>query len=90
MFHLYLYRFILSFLLDITECPLVAGSVGPYGAWLHDGSEYSGNYIDNMDINVNTTCTINHTKSSFTIPGFIQLTMHHFNNMKCIISGITE
>jgi homocysteine S-methyltransferase len=24
--------------------PLVAGSVGPYGAWLADGSEYRGNY----------------------------------------------
>ncbi|XP_062600672.1 homocysteine S-methyltransferase YbgG-like, partial [Saccostrea cucullata] len=26
----------------------VAGSVGPYGVFLHDGSEYSGNYVDNM------------------------------------------
>lgn len=26
--------------------PLVVGSVGPYGAHLHDGSEYSGNYAD--------------------------------------------
>ena len=26
--------------------PLIAGSVGPYGACLHDGSEYTGNYID--------------------------------------------
>lgn len=26
--------------------PLIAGSVGPYGAHLHDGSEYSGNYAD--------------------------------------------
>ena len=24
--------------------PLVAGSVGPYGAYLADGSEYLGNY----------------------------------------------
>lgn len=24
--------------------PLIAGSVGPYGAYLHDGSEYTGNY----------------------------------------------
>lgn len=24
--------------------PLVAGSVGPYGAFLADGSEFSGNY----------------------------------------------
>ncbi|XP_072119573.1 homocysteine S-methyltransferase YbgG isoform X1 [Mobula birostris] len=28
--------------------PLIAGSIGPYGAFLHDGSEYSGNYIDHM------------------------------------------
>ncbi|XP_061171736.1 homocysteine S-methyltransferase YbgG-like [Saccostrea echinata] len=26
----------------------VAGSVGPYGVFLHDGSEYSGNYVDNI------------------------------------------
>ncbi|OWF53677.1 uncharacterized protein LOC110446078 [Mizuhopecten yessoensis] len=26
----------------------VAGSVGPYGACLHDGSEYSGTYMDKM------------------------------------------
>lgn len=26
------------------------GSVGPYGASLRDGSEYSGNYIDNIDL----------------------------------------
>ncbi|KAJ8358485.1 hypothetical protein AAFF_G00435830 [Aldrovandia affinis] len=28
--------------------PLVAGSVGPYGAFLHDGSEYSGSYEERM------------------------------------------
>lgn len=28
--------------------PLIAGSVGPYGASLHDGSEYSGSYIDRV------------------------------------------
>ena len=34
----------------ITErvCPLVAGSVGPYGACLCDGSEYTGAYVDNI------------------------------------------
>ncbi|XP_076004711.1 betaine-homocysteine S-methyltransferase [Genypterus blacodes] len=30
--------------------PLVAGSVGPYGAFLHDGSEYSGAYAHGMSI----------------------------------------
>ncbi|XP_056133473.1 homocysteine S-methyltransferase [Lampris incognitus] len=30
--------------------PLVAGSVGPYGAFLHNGSEYSGAYADKMSI----------------------------------------
>ncbi|XP_038673684.1 homocysteine S-methyltransferase YbgG isoform X1 [Scyliorhinus canicula] len=30
------------------EKPLVAGSIGPYGASLHDGSEYSGNYVEQM------------------------------------------
>ena len=28
--------------------PMVAGSVGPHGACLHDGSEYHGNYVDHM------------------------------------------
>uniref|UniRef100_A0A2A4JKR0 Hcy-binding domain-containing protein n=1 Tax=Heliothis virescens TaxID=7102 RepID=A0A2A4JKR0_HELVI len=28
------------------QSPLIAGSIGPYGAHLHDGSEYSGNYAD--------------------------------------------
>ncbi|XP_073708518.1 homocysteine S-methyltransferase YbgG [Garra rufa] len=28
--------------------PVVAGSVGPYGAFLHDGSEYTGAYEDTM------------------------------------------
>lgn len=28
--------------------PLVAGSCGPYGAYLHDGSEYAGNYGKTM------------------------------------------
>lgn len=26
--------------------PLIVGSVGPYGAYLHDGSEYRGNYAE--------------------------------------------
>uniref|UniRef100_UPI0037E97AC7 homocysteine S-methyltransferase YbgG isoform X2 n=1 Tax=Semicossyphus pulcher TaxID=241346 RepID=UPI0037E97AC7 len=30
--------------------PLVAGSVGPYGAFLHDGSEYTGAYAEGMSI----------------------------------------
>ncbi|XP_062853329.1 homocysteine S-methyltransferase YbgG [Trichomycterus rosablanca] len=30
--------------------PLVAGSVGPYGAFLHDGSEYTGNYACKMSV----------------------------------------
>lgn len=29
---------------------LIAGSVGPYGAFLHDGSEYTGNYVTDMSI----------------------------------------
>ena len=32
--------------------PLVAGSIGPYGAYQHDGSEYTGNYVDNMTVEV--------------------------------------
>lgn len=30
--------------------PLVAGSVGPYGAFLHDGSEYTGAYAEQMSV----------------------------------------
>lgn len=29
---------------------LVAGSIGPYGAFLHNGSEYTGDYAHNMSI----------------------------------------
>ena len=28
--------------------PLIAGSVGPFGACQHDGSEYHGNYVDKL------------------------------------------
>lgn len=31
-------------------CPLIAGSVGPYGACLSDGSEYTGNYLNDTPI----------------------------------------
>lgn len=31
-------------------CPLVAASVGPYGAFLHDGSEYTGTYAEEMSV----------------------------------------
>lgn len=30
------------------DVPLIAGSVGAYGAFLHDGSEYTGSYIDTV------------------------------------------
>ncbi|XP_047108724.1 homocysteine S-methyltransferase YbgG-like [Schistocerca piceifrons] len=32
----------------LAERPLIAGSVGPYGASLHDYSEYSGDYADRV------------------------------------------
>jgi len=32
--------------------PLVARSVGAFGAFLQDGSEYTGAYADNMSIEV--------------------------------------
>lgn len=31
---------------DLETVPLIAGSIGPYGAHLHDGSEYTGSYAD--------------------------------------------
>lgn len=30
----------------------MAGSVGPYGAFLHDGSEYTGNYKDSISSSI--------------------------------------
>ncbi|KAG8222126.1 hypothetical protein J437_LFUL002123 [Ladona fulva] len=30
--------------------PLIAGSVGPYGASLHDGSEYGGEYVETVSM----------------------------------------
>ena len=45
----------ISLCLSIPEgqtCPLVAGSVGPYGAFLHDGSEYTGAYAQKMSVEV--------------------------------------
>ncbi|XP_062520670.1 uncharacterized protein LOC134195629 isoform X3 [Corticium candelabrum] len=37
-------------LYGIGQCrlPLIAGSIGPYGACLHDGSEYTGSYVDRV------------------------------------------
>jgi len=32
--------------------PLVVGSLGPYGACQADCSEYSGDYVDNMSVEV--------------------------------------
>ncbi|XP_061593592.1 uncharacterized protein zgc:172121 [Cololabis saira] len=32
------------------RCPLVAGSVGAYGAYRHDGSEYTGSYAEGMSV----------------------------------------
>lgn len=39
------------FLSDRPNCkvPWIVGSIGPYGAHLHDGSEYTGNYADTID-----------------------------------------
>lgn len=30
------------------EPPLISGSIGPYGAYLSDGSEFTGKYIENV------------------------------------------
>lgn len=51
----YLKFFFLNIYSSNAECQkkmLVAGSVGPYGACQHDGSEYTGKYVDNMTIQV--------------------------------------
>lgn len=33
----------------------MAGSVGPYGAFLHNGSEYTGTYAEEMSVEVGHT-----------------------------------
>lgn len=35
---------------DLERKPLIAGSVGPYGASLHNGSEYTGSYINHVSL----------------------------------------
>lgn len=30
--------------------PLILASIGPYGAHLHDGSEYTGEYVDHLTL----------------------------------------
>ena len=42
-----------DFFVALRRFPLVAGSVGPYGACQHDGSEYSGKYVNSMSLEVN-------------------------------------
>lgn len=32
--------------------PYVAGSLGPYGAFLHNGSDYTGDYAEKMSVQV--------------------------------------
>ena len=34
--------------LDYNNILVIAGSVGPYGAYQHHESEYTGNYMDHM------------------------------------------
>lgn len=41
-----------KYILTDRKMPLVAGSVGPYGAFLHDGSEYTGAYESWMSVEV--------------------------------------
>uniref|UniRef100_A0A1L8E2J7 Putative cysteine s-methyltransferase n=1 Tax=Nyssomyia neivai TaxID=330878 RepID=A0A1L8E2J7_9DIPT len=36
----------------LKEVPWILGSIGPYGAHLHDGSEYTGEYADTVDVEV--------------------------------------
>ncbi|KAM9482351.1 homocysteine S-methyltransferase YbgG isoform 2-T2 [Clarias gariepinus] len=42
--------FMASCLTTDRKAPLVAGSVGPFGAFLHDGSEYTGVYASSMSV----------------------------------------
>lgn len=38
--------------MSLDRIPLIVGSVGPYGAHLHDGSEYDGSYADTTSVEV--------------------------------------
>lgn len=48
---------------------LIAGSVGPYGTCLHNGSEYTGDYVDHMTKEVShvTMCRL-HQELSLPFP----------------------
>lgn len=37
-------------MIDLQQIPLIAGSVGPFGAALLGGSEYKGNYVNNFSV----------------------------------------
>lgn len=47
-----LFHCVFIFFISGQRHPLVAGSVGPYGAFLHNGSEYTGDYAEEMSIEV--------------------------------------
>lgn len=51
--------------------PLIVGSVGPYGASLHDGSEYTGSYIQTTS--VETMNNYHRSKISALVDGGVDL-----------------
>ena len=53
---------------------LIAGSVGPYGACLNDGSEFSGSYTENLSIQVYKIILYLHRKPLIVYPGVLKRT----------------
>jgi homocysteine S-methyltransferase len=66
-----------------SDAPLIAASIGPYGATLHDGSEYTGNYDIGEDelreFHRSRLDLFDHTDADLlaceTIPSFVEATV---------------
>ena len=66
---------------------LIAGSIGPYGACLNDGSEFSGSYTENLSIQVDYTFFIleyNYQKNFKKLKQFIDW---HRPRFECLIKS---
>lgn len=63
----------LCFISQEQRHPLVAGSVGPYGAFLLDGSEYTGAYAEEMSVEVSSSQMLILVTNEIIMQMFIQM-----------------
>lgn len=63
----------LCFISQEQRHPLVAGSVGPYGAFLLDGSEYTGAYAEEMSVEVSSSQMLILVTNEVIMQMFIQM-----------------